>query len=144
MRCKVFSLIFLFCFLLGLGKVSFATQTEASNQTQAQKPLVTYPVPYVPVLSDMQYIPDKSAILKTPTLITGELVFKGNYSSKSLLQFYKVQMKNNGWKEIATFSSKVTLMVYKRPEGTVFISISPGIISTEVRIDVVLTKSSSS
>lgn len=102
------------------------------------KDLVYYPVPFIPVLKDLRYDGDKSALLKTGFHITGMLVFKGNYSSKSLVEFYRVQMKNQGWEEVGSFSSKITFIAFSRPEGQAFIAISEGLFLTELRIVVIL------
>jgi len=142
---KFFIFLFTIALLfLGIANKGYAQKAELKNQPskspKVQKPLFYYPVPFIPVLKDMEYVAEKSAVLKTPDLVTGMLVFKGNYSAKSLLNFYKVQMKNNGWKEVGSFTSKISFIAYERPEGTAFISISEGLISTELRIVVILNK----
>lgn len=108
------------------------------NVTGQAKDLVYYPVPFIPVLKDLRYDSDKSALLKTGSHIAGMLVFKGNYSSKSLVEFYRVQMKNQGWEEVGSFSSKITFIAFSRPEGQAFIAISEGFFFTELRIVVIL------
>ncbi|WP_038056661.1 hypothetical protein [Thermodesulfobacterium hydrogeniphilum] len=146
---KVFVLFFVFCLIFYV--VSFAQETNSTvevitpkaekvKNSQAKESLIYYPVPYIPVLKDLRYDANNSAILKSGNVITGMLVFKGNYSAKSLIDFYKVQMKNNGWKEIGSFSSKITFIAYKRPGGSAFISVSEGYFSTELRIVVILTE----
>ncbi|RLG14915.1 hypothetical protein DRN69_03725, partial [Candidatus Pacearchaeota archaeon] len=85
------------------------------------------------------YQAENSALLRTGGVLTGMLVFKGKYTLKSLVEFYKVQMINQGWEEIGAFSSKITFIAYKRPEGTAFISISQGWYYAELRIVVMLT-----
>jgi len=131
--------IFILLFLLVSFNVTLALDSD--NQTNTKKPFIYYPVPYVPVLKDLQYVAEKSAVLKTPQVVTGMLVFKGDYSAKSLLDFYKVQMPNNGWKIVGSSSaSKISFLAYKRPNGTVFISISEGVFSSELRIVIILEK----
>jgi len=110
------------------------------NITGANKDLVYFPVPFIPVLKDLSYQGEQSALLKTGKVITGMLVFKGNYKANSLLEFYKVQMKNNGWEEVGSFTSKITFIAYKRPEGQAFISVSERYFSTELRIVVILNQ----
>ncbi len=136
---KLLSCIFVLCFIIaGLTNV-WALNSE--NQTTTKKTLIYYPVPYVPVLKDLQYVAEKSAVLRTPQVVTGVLVFKGDYSAKSLLDFYKVQMPNNGWQIVGSSSaSKISFLAYKRPNGTVFISISEGVFSSELRIVIILEK----
>jgi len=109
-------------------------------KTQKTKELIYFPVPFIPVLKDLEYQAEKSALLRTGKILTGMLVFRGNYKPNSLIEFYKVQMKNHGWEEIGAFSSKVTFIAYKRPEGTAFISISQGWYYTELRIVVMLNQ----
>ncbi len=150
---KISALILIFCLIF--YAISFAKETNSETNSTAKvitqkaekvknsktkEPLIYYPVPYIPVLKDLRYDADNSAILKSGNVITGMLVFKGNYSAKSLIDFYRVQMKNNGWKEIGSFSSKITFIAYKRPGGSAFISVSEGYFSSELRIVVILTE----
>jgi len=121
-------------------KVEVVTPKAEEVKTTEKKELIYFPVPFVPVLKDLEYQAEKSALLKTGRVLTGMLVFRGNYSPKSLVEFYKVQMVNQGWEEIGAFSSKVIFIAYKRPEGTAFISISQGWYYTELRIVVMLTQ----
>ena len=120
--------------------VEVVTPKAEEVKTQKTKELVYFPVPFIPVLKDLEYQAEKSALLRTGKILTGMLVFRGNYSPNSLVEFYKVQMKNHGWEEIGAFSSKVTFIAYKRPEGTAFISISQGWYYTELRIVVILNQ----
>lgn len=119
----------------GQEVVEVYKEVEITGQS---KDLVDYPVPFIPVLKDLRYDNEKSALLKTKNYITGMLVFKGNYSAKSLVEFYRVQMKNQGWEEVGSFSSKITFIAFSRPEGQAFIAISEGYFLTELRIVVIL------
>lgn len=100
---------------------------------------ISYPIPNVPVLKGLNYQPSESAILKTGGMLTGMLVFKGNYKTSALVEFYRVQMKANGWQEIGSFTSKTTFLAFKRPEGQAFINISESWYQTELRIIVFVT-----
>lgn len=132
-------LILIFSQAYGQEVIDISKEIEVTGQS---KDLVYYPVPFIPVLKDLRYDSDKSALLKTGAHITGMLVFKGNYSSKSLVEFYRVQMKNQGWEEVGSFSSKITFIAFSRPEGQAFVAISEGFFLTELRIVVILkTKS---
>ncbi len=122
----------------GFETVTFQNGTSA--KVEKKKSLIYFPVPFIPVLKDMEYQADKSALLKSGKLLTGMLVFSGNYSPKALVEFYETQMANQGWEEIGAFSSKIIFIAYKRPEGTAFISISQGWYHTELRIVVMLTQ----
>lgn len=134
-----FFLILVFSQVYGQEVIDVSKEVEVTGQS---KDLVYYPVPYVPVLKDLRYDSERSALLKTGSYITGMLVFKGNYSPKSLVEFYRVQMKNQGWEEIGSFTSKITFIAFSRPEGQAFIAISEGLFLTELRIVVILkTKS---
>jgi hypothetical protein len=72
-------------------------------------------------------------------ILTGMLVYKGRYKAKDLVDFFRTQMASQGWHEVGSFTSKMTFLAYKRPEGTAFISITEGPFYTEVRIVVVLS-----
>ena len=133
-------LICLTIFSISLFTSSCTVAAKNSKSLKSQKPLFYYPVPFVPVLKDMTQIPDKSALLKTPSLVVGVLVYKGNYSAKSLFNFYKTQMKMLGWRKVGSFTSKLSFLAYKRPGGTVFISVSQGLLSTELRIVIILSR----
>lgn len=100
---------------------------------------ITYPIPHIPILRGLDYQPNQSALLKTGTLLTGMLVFKGNYKASSLVEFYRAQMKAQGWEEIGSFTSKTTFLAFRRPDGQAFIGITEGWINTEVRIIVFLS-----
>lgn len=100
---------------------------------------ILYPIPNIPVLRGLSYQPSDSAILKTSGILTGILVFKGNYKASSLVEFYRVQMKTLGWQELGSFTSQTTFLAFKRPEGQAFINIKESWVQTEVRIIVFLT-----
>lgn len=100
---------------------------------------ITYPIPHIPILRGLDYQPNQSALLKTGTLLTGMLVFKGNYKASSLVEFYRAQMKAQGWEEIGSFTSTTTFLAFRRPDGQAFIGITEGWINTEVRIIVFLS-----
>ncbi len=121
-------------------QIEVITPETTQIKPEEKKDLIYFPIPYIPILKDLEYQPEKSALLRTGDILTGMLVFKGTYSPKALVDFYKVQMKNQGWEEVGSFSSKVIFIAYKRPEGTAFISISQGWYNTELRIVIILSK----
>ncbi len=135
-------LIFSFWFLLLFPGFLIARENKVEVVTpekiEAQSDIY-YPVPNVPVLKGLNYDPSESAILKTGGILTGMLVFKGNYKASSLVEFYRVQMKNLGWKEVGSFTSKTTFLAFKREDGQAFISLKEGLFQTEIRIIVFLT-----
>jgi len=139
----IFIFINLFIFSIVFAQeepnVEVITPQAEEVKSQKMKDLIYFPVPYIPVLKDLEYQAENSALLRTGEVLTGMLVFKGKYTLKSLVEFYKVQMRNQGWEEIGAFSSKITFIAYKRPEGTAFISISQGWYYAELRIVVMLT-----
>lgn len=120
--------------LLAQEKVEVTTPEKIEVKEE-----ISYPVPNVPVLKGLNYQPSESAILKTGGILTGMLVFKGNYKASALVEFYRVQMKANGWQEIGSFTSKTTFLAFKRPDGQAFISISESWYQTELRIIVFIT-----
>ena len=140
----IFIFINLFAFSIVFAQekpnVEVVTPRAEEVNSQKMKDLIYFPVPYIPVLKDLEYQAENSALLRTGGVLTGMLVFKGKYTLKSLVEFYKVQMINQGWEEIGAFSSKITFIAYKRPEGTAFISISQGWYYAELRIVVMLTE----
>jgi hypothetical protein len=132
--------VFFLAFAQEKPKVEVVTPQAEEVKSPEKKDLTYFPVPFIPVLKDLDYQAEKSALLRTGDLLTGMLVFRGNYSPKSLVEFYKVQMVNQGWEEIGSFSSKIIFLAYKRPEGTAFISVSEGWYYTELRIVVILSQ----
>lgn len=135
-------LIMLFGLVFLVSESIFAQEDKVEVITPEKiesKSDILYPIPNIPVLKGLSYQPSDSAILKTGGVITGMLVFKGNYKANSLVEFYRVQMKNLGWQEVGSFTSKTTFLAFKRPEGQAFISIKEGWAQTEVRIIVFLT-----
>lgn len=132
--------IFSLVFAQEKPKVEVVTPQVEEVKSPEKKDLTYFPVPFIPVLKDLDYQPEKSALLRLGDILTGMLVFRGNYSPTSLVEFYKVQMANQGWEEIGAFSSKTTFMAYRRPEGTAFISVSQGWYYTELRIVVMLSQ----
>lgn len=137
----IFINLFIFSIVFAQEKPNVEVITPQAEEVKSQKikDLIYFPVPYIPVLKDLEYQAENSALLRTGGVLTGLLVFKGKYTLKSLVEFYKVQMINQGWEEIGAFSSKITFIAYKRPEGTAFISISQGWYYAELRIVVMLT-----
>jgi hypothetical protein len=118
-------------------EVSTPERVEVVQPKEKTSP-VYYPIPYVPVLTELGYKPDKSAIFKSGKVLTGMLVFSGNIKSSALVEFYRTQMRLQGWEEVGAFSSKINFLSFRRPEGTAFVIISEGMISTELRIVVML------
>ncbi len=137
----IFINLFIFSIVFAQEKPNVEVITPQAEEVKSQKikDLIYFPVPYIPVLKDLEYQAENSALLRTGEVLTGMLVFKGKYTLKSLVEFYKVQMVNQGWEEIGAFSSKITFIAYKRPEGTAFISISQGWYYAELRIVVMLS-----
>jgi len=137
----IFINLFIFSIVFAQEKPNVEVITPQAEEVKSQKikDLIYFPVPYIPVLKDLEYQAENSALLRTGGVLTGMLVFKGKYTLKSLVEFYKVQMINQGWEEIGAFSSKITFIAYKRPEGTAFISISQGWYYAELRIVVMLS-----
>ena len=137
----IFINFFIFSIVFAQEKPNVEVITPQAEEVKSQKmkDLIYFPVPYIPVLKDLEYQAENSALLRTGEVLTGMLVFKGKYTLKSLVEFYKVQMINQGWEEIGAFSSKITFIAYKRPEGTAFISISQGWYYAELRIVVMLS-----
>jgi hypothetical protein len=143
---KVIALISAFYLLLSFTnlyaqeskvEVSSPERVEIVQPKEKTSP-VYYPLPYVPVLTELDYKPDKSAIFKSGKVLTGMLVFSGNIKSSALIEFYRTQMRLQGWEEVGAFSSKINFLSFRRPEGTAFVIISEGMISTELRIVVML------
>lgn len=143
---KILIVLFIYLFSFSIvfaqekPKVEVITPEAEEVKSREKKDLIYFPVPFIPVLKDLDYQPEKSALLRLGDILTGMLVFRGNYSPNSLIEFYKTQMVNQGWEEIGAFSSKTTFMAYKRPEGSAFISVSQGWYYTELRVVIMLSQ----
>jgi hypothetical protein len=118
-------------------EVSAPERVEVVQPKEKTSP-VYFPIPYVPVMTELGYKPDKSAIFKSGKVLTGMLVFSGNIKSSALIEFYRTQMRLQGWEEVGAFSSRINFLSFRRPEGTAFVIISEGMLSTELRIVVML------
>ena len=118
-------------------EVSSPEQVEVVSPKEKTSPIY-YPIPFIPVMTELNYQADKSAIFKTGKVLTGMLVFSGRLKSNALVEFYRAQMPLQGWEEVGVFSSKINFLSFRRPEGTAFVIISDGMFSTEVRIVVML------
>jgi hypothetical protein len=118
-------------------EVSAPERVEVVQPKEKTSP-VYFPIPYIPVMTELDYKPDKSAIFKSGKVLTGMLVFSGNIKSSALIEFYRTQMRLQGWEEVGAFSSKINFLSFRRPEGTAFVIISEGMFSTELRIVVML------
>jgi len=137
---KVFMALFLTLFIVTTQALSQTEKVEVVTPEKIEgESEILYPVPYVPVLKGLSYQASESSVLKTGGVLTGMLVFKGNYKANSLVEFYRVQMKAQGWQEVGSFTSQITFLAFKRPEGQAFVSIKEGWVQTEVRIIVFLT-----
>lgn len=134
------SAIFVFLLIISLSSAFAQERSEVITPDRIETTAdITYPIPHIPVLKGLDYQPNQSALLKTGNLLTGMLVFKSSYKPSSLVEFYRTQMKAQGWEEIGSFTSKTTFLAFRRPDGQAFIGISEGWISTEVRIIVFLS-----
>ena len=108
----------LFLILAGIAFMSFATSIITSAFSEKL----------------MELKEDKSAVLETEHLIIKLLVYRCKYKTNALKKFFRTQMKLRGWQEVGVLSSKITLLVFKSDQNVVFITISEGTFSTEVRI----------
>ena len=131
--------LFIIAIVILTVNISYAKTLTKLSKKKTPEQLIQFPVPFIPVLSDFNYISSESAILKTPKILTGILVYKAKYKIEDLVNFYKTQMISQGWEEIGTFISKTNFLAYKRPEGTAFIRIKSESFNTEIRIVVILT-----
>lgn len=128
--------LLIFFYSNGLSQDRVEVVTPEKIEAQAE---ISYPIPYIPVLKGMDYQPNQSALLKTGSLLTGMLVFKSGYKPASLVEFYRAQMRAQGWEEIGSFTSKTTFLAFRRSDGQAFVGITEGWLSTEVRIIVFLS-----
>jgi len=136
---KFLYLFSLFIIAITINNITYNKTFAKVSKKKTSEQLIQFPVPYIPVLSDFNYVSDESAILKTSQTLTGILVYKTKYKIKDIVNFYKTQMISQGWKEIGIFISKTNFLAYKRPEGTAFISIKSESFNTEIRIVIILT-----
>ncbi len=136
-RIKIFLVIFMIV-ILGMGSFVYGQtvkeQTSRVKKNTPAQPLIVFPLPDVPVLKDMELQEDKSAILETKQLIIKLLDYRCNYKTSALVKFFRTQMKLRGWQEVGVLSSKITLLVFKKDSNVVFITISEGTFSTDVKI----------
>ncbi|MDR3647320.1 MAG: hypothetical protein P4L22_07290 [Candidatus Babeliales bacterium] len=129
-NCLIFKgLLFLVC-ISGCIKKNNLKLDDKYQQKEAR--LFDVPLPLNYITLDNRYGQDSYG-------------FKTTVKDSELVDFYKEEMVNAGWKIISSFSDIETNLLFEKPHKFILISIRPNIVrnNTEVHIFVAIKKEDS-
>jgi hypothetical protein len=75
-----------------------------------------------------------SFVMSSAGMTSGVLVLKGNVDSASLIAFFKNKMPADGWRQMGSFSSARSIMLFEKQNRWCVILIAEGTFSTRVEI----------
>lgn len=75
-----------------------------------------------------------SFVMSNGGMTSGVLVLKGNVDSGSLISFFKNRMPADGWRQMGSFSSARSIMLFEKQNRWCVILIADGTFSTRVEI----------
>jgi hypothetical protein len=122
------------------------TNTSASAvSSQPAQPKTMY-LDFGDVLlpKDLKVDSEDSFIVTTSGLTSGVLSLSGHVEANSLRTFFENRMPEDGWQMISKFSSKHSMLLFKKQNRWCVISIAEGRMSTYARIWVGATIASAS
>jgi len=136
----------LFLFITGCAGLQSKKGTSAS-QAAAQKDEGPSPLYYdfgdVLIPSELQVDKKSSFVFKTPGLSAGVLSLKGRVETSSLIAFFENNMTKDNWRQVSSFKSPRSMLLYQKENRWCVISITDtgSISNTKVEVWVAPTMS---
>ena len=128
-----------FCMLFVMsGCTWFKAQAGDPKPQQPKKESGPVPLYYdfgdVLVPSELKLIEKSSFVFKTPGLSAGVLALKGRVEMSSLIDFFENNMAKDNWRQVSSFKSTRTIMLFQKENRWCVINITDGDYNTMVEI----------
>jgi len=95
----------------------------------------------VPVPSELKRNEDQSFIYEAPGVVIGVVIYEGRYKGRSIAQFFRNEMPNNGWRFLNAFSDTRYVLSFLKENRSCQISVEESTFGTRVVIKVGPTSS---
>lgn len=116
------------------GCASFDTTSSLPNVRPGSAK--TYRFPDVPVPAGLSMASGESFILETPDTHAGQLVYTGFANFQSVVQFYRQNMPNHGWKLLSSIERGEAALTYEKPGWSAVVFIRTSYFQTRVSINI--------
>ncbi|MFH7319329.1 hypothetical protein ACHHRT_01825 [Desulfurivibrio sp. D14AmB] len=145
-RCRhlPFLLLLLAALLLAGCAQMGSFNSEARNELPEEK---IPPQPYHPaefrdllIPSELDWVRDKSMVVKTDSFAGGVLYFTGRVEVNSLTDYFITSMRNSGWKLVGSVKYKDVLMAFNKPYKTSTIVISEAEMGRRANVSIYITE----
>jgi hypothetical protein len=129
----------LFLFITGCAGLQSKKGTSTS-QAAAQKDEGPTPLYYdfgdVLIPSELKVDKKTSFVFKTPGLSAGVLSLKGRVETSSLISFFESNMTKDNWKQVSSFKSPRSMLLYQKENRWCVISITDTASIADTRVEV--------
>ncbi|MFU8818956.1 MAG: hypothetical protein ACNA74_04435 [Desulfurivibrio sp.] len=118
--------------------------TDARSEAVEEK---IAPTPYHPadfrdllIPSELDWVRDRSMVVKTDSFAGGVLYFTGRVEVNSLTDFFITSMRNSGWKLVGSVKYKEVLLAFNKPYKTSTIVISEAEMGRRANVSIYITE----
>jgi len=129
----------LFLFITGCAglqsKKGTSTSQAAAQKDQGPAPLY-YDFGDVLIPSELKVDKKTSFVFKTPGLSAGVLSLKGRVETRSLISFFESNMTKDNWKQVSSFKSPRSMLLYQKENRWCVISITDTASMADTRVEV--------
>ena len=129
----------LFLFITGCSGL-WPTKRTSASQAAAQKDEEPSPLYYdfgdVLIPSELSVDKKSSFVFKTPGLSAGVLSLKGRVETSSLIAFFENNMTKDNWKQVSSFKSPRSMLLYQKENRWCVISITDTGSMSDTRVEV--------
>jgi len=108
-----------------INKVVTSDGLNADELTASQRLQISIPLP-----DESSYVKEKTVIFGEGERFSGSLFLLHKQNIDEIVQFYRTNMRNDGWDEIAIFRSNFILINFNKDDRFSTIKINPRIFNT--------------
>ena len=90
----------------------------------------------IPVPSELKRNDEQSFVYEAPGVVIGVVIYEGRYKGRSIAQFFRNEMPNNGWRFLNAFSDARYVISFLKENRSCQISVEEATFGTRVVIKV--------
>lgn len=98
------------------GGTSQPASSPPSQPAAAASRSLFYDFPDIPVPNELNVLSSESSVYESGPFKTGILTFRGRVDLNSLINFFQLAMKQQGWKAKGSFRYRRSVMVFEKPD----------------------------